>query len=46
MFQVLLPPPMEMLAVQPMEVLAVQSVAQRDSSLRMAETVQLQPPHE
>ena len=46
MFQVLLPPPMEMLAVQPMEVLAVQSAAQRDSSLRMAETVQLQPPHE
>ena len=43
MFQVLLPPPMEMLAVQPMEVLAVQSAAQRDSSLRMAETVQLPP---
>ena len=38
------PPPMEMLAVQPMEVLAVQSAAQRDSSLRMAETVQLPPP--
>ena len=37
------PPPMEMLAVQPMEVLAVQSAAQRDSSLRMAETVQLPP---
>ena len=44
MFQVLLPPPMEMLAVQPMEVLAVQSAAQRDSSLRMADTVQRPPP--
>lgn len=44
MFQSLPPPLMEMLAVQPMEVLAVQSAAQRDSSLRMAETVQLQTP--
>ena len=50
MFQVLPPPPMEMLAVQPMEVLAVQPnvqpAAQRDSSLRMAETVCSCPPHD